>query len=254
MAIAKDTRLSKVTKTANPRVRAREIKPVVFGPLAGGADVTYPQLTPVAYDSASGKWAVWSASGAVNEVNTITSASTPATAGDFTLTVAGETTAAISYDATAAAVQAALEALGAVDVGDVAAAAGGSGSDLGDADHVVTLTWGGQWAGKNVPITADFSGLTGNAHVLATTTQGSDDETDHIKGFLWPNAATLEKSGGDDVVAHVLVRGRVSRHDVQAVRPAGESEGDLDTALRDDLALRGLDVEDLDQLRYDSHP
>lgn len=107
----------------------------------------------------------------VNEINTITADATPATAGTFTLTVSGQTTAGIAYNATAAAIETALEALSNVVPGDVTAIAT-TGANLGAASAVVTLTWGGAFAGTNVTITADMAGLTGNPHVFATPTQG----------------------------------------------------------------------------------
>jgi hypothetical protein len=110
-------------------------------------------------------------SDAANEVNTITADATAASGGTFTLTVNGQTTAAIAFDADAAAVQAALEALSNVAPGDVAAVQT-AGTDLGDNSAIVTLTWGGAFAGMNVTITATMAGLTGNVHVLATSTQG----------------------------------------------------------------------------------
>lgn len=110
-------------------------------------------------------------SDAANEVNTITADATPASAGTFTLTVNGQTTAGIAFDAAHTSVQSALEALSNVAPGDVAAVQT-AGTDLGDASAIVTLTWGAAFSGINVTITADMAGLTGNPHVLATSTQG----------------------------------------------------------------------------------
>src|SRR5215207_7777373 len=58
-----------------------------------------------------------------DEVQTLSTTGT-VTAGTFTITWSGQTTAAIAWNATAAAVQAALEALSNIAVGDVVAAGG----------------------------------------------------------------------------------------------------------------------------------
>ena len=61
--------------------------------------------------------------GGTPEVQTITVTGTP-DAGDFTLTLSGQTTAAIAYNAVASAVQTALEALSTVGAGNVTCAGG----------------------------------------------------------------------------------------------------------------------------------
>lgn len=109
-----------------------------------------------------------------NEVNTITAASTPATAGNFTLTVNGQTTANIAFNATAAAVQAALELLSSVGVGNVTCVAT-TGANLGVANAVVTITYGGTLGGQNLTTSATMAGLTGNPHVFAVSTEGGAD-------------------------------------------------------------------------------
>lgn len=93
-----------------------------------------------------------------------------ATGGTLRLTFNGQTTAAIAFDATAAVVVAALEALTNVAPGDVV----GGGGPLNTAP--VTLTFGGAWADRDVPqITADGSLLVGAgaAVTTATTTPGT---------------------------------------------------------------------------------
>lgn len=86
---------------------------------------------------------------------------TGATAGTFTLTYAGATTAPIAYNATAAAVRSALEALPNLDAGDV------------------TVTGTGPWTvtfvgvGGDVPqMSIDASGTTGGTGSVATLTEG----------------------------------------------------------------------------------
>jgi hypothetical protein len=107
----------------------------------------------------------YAASAYVNEVNTLT---IDATGGTYTVTINGQTTAGVAYNANAATLQTALEALSNVAPGDVAVT-GGPG-----ATSPYTLTWGGALANTNVTITASGAGLTGGAQtaIVATTQQG----------------------------------------------------------------------------------
>lgn len=104
-----------------------------------------------------------------NEVQRITITGTP-TGGDFTLTYAGQTTAPIAFDADAATVDAALEALSNIGPGDVTC----GGGPL--PDSFVTVTFTGTLASTNVAqMTADGTGLTGGtapAIAITTTTPG----------------------------------------------------------------------------------
>lgn len=93
-----------------------------------------------------------------------------ATGGTFTITFKGQTTAAIAYNANAAAVQAALEALTSVDPGDVTAGGGAL------ATSPVELTFGGAYAGIKVGgVTVNGGSLTGPgaAVVISDTTVGA---------------------------------------------------------------------------------
>ena len=221
------------------RCLSESTQPKTFGSGTG----TLERLTPVSYNTSTGKMALFR--GTVNEVNTITANATPATAGTFTLTVNGQTTAAIDFDATAAEVQAALEALSNVAVGDVAAVAT-TGADLGDANAVVTLTWGGLLAGQNITISITTAGLTGNAHALATPTAGGDNEangTHLIKGFVWPDPITLNAS--DDVLGQVCLKGRIHIDDIPLVTGAyGRLE--LEAALRSGVRELGFTIEGME--------
>jgi len=112
--------------------------------------------------------------GIVNELETVTITGTPS-AGTFTLTFNGETTATIVYNATAAAVQTALEALPSIEPGDIVAA---GGPFPGTA---VTLTFTGAYAGQNVvnvTATGSFTGGTTPTIAVVQTTPGSDTVTD----------------------------------------------------------------------------
>lgn len=104
-----------------------------------------------------------------SEVQTITVTGTP-TGGTFTLTYDGETTATIAYNAAAAAVKTALEALPNIDLNAITAGGGALPSTP------VTITFGGDLAGTNVPqmtASASFTGGTSPAVAVTTTTPGA---------------------------------------------------------------------------------
>lgn len=99
-----------------------------------------------------------------NEVQRITITGSP-TGGTFTLTVNGETTAGIAWNAAAAAVVTALEALPSIDPGDVSATGGALPGTA------VDVTFIGRYAGINQPqMTANGAGLTGGSPVITITT------------------------------------------------------------------------------------
>lgn len=86
-----------------------------------------------------------------------------ATGGTYTLTYSGQTTAAIAFDATAGAVQSALEALSNIGVGDVAVVLSSTG--------VYQVTFQGALADTNVAqMTADPTNLTGGSSTAAVYT------------------------------------------------------------------------------------
>jgi hypothetical protein len=124
---------------------------------------------------------------AVNEVQTITITGSP-TGGTFTLTYKGATTTAITYNANAAAVQAALEALPTVQSGQVVGAGGALPATP------VTITGANLFAGKNIDqITAagSFTGGSSPAVNVTTTTPGSDGVTYVTPSPMFPLHFTL---------------------------------------------------------------
>jgi hypothetical protein len=88
--------------------------------------------------------------------NEVESIRVNATGGTFTITYAGNTTAPIAYNASAAEVQAALELLPGIAPGDITVVGGPGG------EHPYTLLFGGKLAETSIqPVTTDRSGLTG---------------------------------------------------------------------------------------------
>lgn len=77
---------------------------------------------------------------------------------------------------------------------------------------------------------------TGSDGVVDIWSSGASD----LVGFLWPCVADPSTAG--EVFISVMTRGDFHKDDV--VLPDGESQGDLDDALKDSkLAIRGLDVD-----------
>jgi VCBS repeat-containing protein len=112
-------------------------------------------------------WNIAAATGA-NEVQTLRVQD--GTGGTFTISFAGQTTAAIAHNATADAVEDALNALSNVTPGDIEVSKTGT-----LADHTYTLKFGGQFARENVAaITVDTTNVTGTeTATVATTTAGA---------------------------------------------------------------------------------
>jgi len=196
-------------------------------------------LYPLSFNDSTGFFDPWAS--AVSAVWTITADGTPASAGTFILNVNGEDTATIAFDADAAAVVAAIEALGDFEVGDVSGA-DTVATDLGDANHVVTLTFGGSFKGKDVNIVADYTAISaGNDPVEAQATAGSGYDTGSIDAFVAPNPA--QTSATEEIMSQCLMNGLVHRDDV--VLPAGEAQGDLDAALKTGLRAKGYTIQGL---------
>jgi hypothetical protein len=126
-----------------------------------------------------------SSTAAVNEVQTLTASD--ASAGDFTLSFGGYTTAALDWDATAAEIQTALQALPSIGVGG-ATTTGGPAQTTD-----VVITFAGANAGQNQQlITIDKTGLTaGDDAAVTETTRGNPAGVSEIKKgtFVHPDVA-----------------------------------------------------------------
>lgn len=124
---------------------------------------------------------------AQNEVQTVTISGTP-TGGDFVLVFGGQATTDIAYNATAATVQAALQALSTIGAGNVTVTGGAGGP--------YTVTFTGTLAGTNVDqltATGNFTGGTSPSIAVSTGTPGAagqllkfnDDTTGKIDIRAW---------------------------------------------------------------------
>lgn len=101
---------------------------------------------------------------AVNEVQRLTPSGT-VSGGTFTISYGGQTTTAIVFNATAAVIQAALEALSTIGAGNVLCAGGPVNSAF------VSITFQGALGGLNVSqVTVDGTNLTGSTPAITPTT------------------------------------------------------------------------------------
>lgn len=207
-----------------PRIHAdpNSVQPKRFASAAGAPLLALG--TPLARVKSTGLYRVWSGLASVNEVQSV-DLDTPS-AGTFTLAFDGEVSAAIAFNANAAAVQAALEALSSINPGDVVVT-GGPGNTT-----PFTVTFGGRYAGMNVPaLVLDASGLTGAAGAAVTTSTAgvAADGADEIAGFVYPDPIQLSATGE---TIHSCLQGGGAIHRDDIPLPAGESQSELDAALR----------------------
>ncbi len=118
----------------------------------------------------------------VNEVQVITVNNGP-TAGTFTLTFQGQTTAGIAYNAAASAVQSALEALSNIAAGEAVV--------TGNAGGPYTLTFsGGTLAGTDVSEMTGSGALLTGSSVYAATTQAAVAGTNEVQQVAVDSEAT----------------------------------------------------------------
>jgi hypothetical protein len=160
-----------------------------------------PSGTNLAKITATGLYGPYTVS---NEVQTLTEGGSGLTS--FTVTFGGQTTASIAAAATAAQVQAALEALSTVGVGNVTV--------TGSAGGPYTVTFQGTLAGTDTAaMTTTPTGGTGTVTV-ATTTAGGTEGTGGLEvcaGHLFssvkvPNLLDTTKDVGGALLVHGFVR------------------------------------------------
>lgn len=85
-----------------------------------------------------------------------------------------------------------------------------------------------------------------SSNMWVVWTSGGSDGTGTIKGFVWPDQVVLD--GSNEVLGNVLLQGKVHYDDIPV--PAGETQNDLDTALRTGgLREAGIIIQGLTQFR-----
>lgn len=227
--------------TQTPHLRAMAyqdgIRPGTLAALSADAELAH--MLPLNFSQATGQWSVFDGLGGTEQVNVLTAAATTATDGTFTLTIDGNTTAPIDHAANAATIKAAILLLGYV-TGDVTVADGGGGLAANNGTATITFENDGALAGP-VVIAADFSGLTGNAHVLSETTPGTLGSGDAIEGFLWSPEAPHQGLTAGQTVISVFRRGLVHAEDIPL--PTGVSRSAVNSALRSaEVRKLGLEI------------
>tara|TARA_R110002124_G_scaffold283216_1_gene458978 strand:+ start:4665 stop:7544 length:2880 start_codon:yes stop_codon:yes gene_type:complete len=126
--------------------------------------------------------------GAVNEVQTISSPNNP-TGGTFTLSFGGEITGDITYNASAATIEASLDALTTIPTGSVSCGGGAlPGTD-------VTVTFQGALAATDVELLeVDSSGLTGISATATETTSGGSSLAEKAQ-YYWSFDGSWSEGG-----------------------------------------------------------
>lgn len=153
-----------------------------------------------------------------------------ATGGTFTVTVNGETTGAIAYNAATSAVVAALAAIGYT----VTCAKAGT---------VYTITFGALTELLALPtVTGDISGLTGATLTAVATAGTASGGTHKIFGFVHPNPIQIHAT--NDVMGMIMVEGEIHYDEIAALVDSGDLSA-LQTALKDGLVSKGLIIQGL---------
>lgn len=219
------------SRIGQPRAVIKSIRPKSFASGSG----TLAKLTPVAKNTSTGFYSAWS--NPVSEVDTITEVPT-VTSGTWTITVDGQVSAAIAWNASNATILAALLAMPNINPTDIVLSGGGV---TGVKTAPLVLTWGGKFTGKAFTVTVSSASLVGGTYGLAQTTAGVESESvglNKIVAFVWPDPIVL--SGSGEVIGNVALEGIIFRDDVPLVSPVTQPQ--LDAALKD-IELRRLGFE-----------
>lgn len=228
MALQKKTLLQSRDIDSAIRMSAMHTK-VVKMATSSGAELLIPGV-PVAFNGTA--WVPYTQPSDA-AVYTITANSTAASAGTFDLVIDG-LTIELAFDVAAAALQTAVNAVLA-DAGKpyTVAAVATTGTDLGDNDAVITITFTENAGAPSVDV--DVSDLTGNAHALAASDAGTAlSGTNVIRGFVY--GEKIQLSATDEVLGVVMTAGEVWRNDIntstiRALCAGSPSEAELDAAL-----------------------
>lgn len=179
---------------------------------------TMPVRLPGGIDYPAGKVLGARTGNATNEVQTVTITGTP-TGGTFTLTFYGQTTSAIAYNASAATVEAALEALSTIGADNVACAGGALPGTA------VTVTFQGDLAGRNVPLLTSNNSLTGGTNPAITVTKTTPGSVGQGQFEDYDDAA----SDGTEVAKAILQRRTKTNEKGQILDDLGTDTGKYDT-------------------------
>ena len=197
-----------------------------------GADKELAKCTPVGFNDVTGEAVEWIAP----DPTTIL-LDGGFTGGTFGLTVDGIAIAktVLAWNATAALVESTILAATGITASVVLAT--GAYTITFDADvHVHTLP----------TVDADITSLTGGTAAKTITAGTATSGGDKIKGIVWPETITVSDSG--EVQGVCMVAGKVDYDELEATVAAGDVTA-LKAACRVDLLPRGLNVQNLSQVR-----
>lgn len=198
----------------------------VFGTDAGAS--TLATCTPVGFNSTTEYYGAWVAPDPASiEIDT-----DGATGGTWAMTVDGQSSGNLAFNATAASVAAVLLGLGYDATVELAAG-------------VYTVTFDAAPQVAEVPVlTGDVASLTGaGGGEAATVTAGASTYgLSTVVGFLWPDPVTL--SATEQVQTVIFSQGRISWEDIEGTVEVADQAA-LATELKANALSRGIIVEDL---------
>ena len=116
----------------------------------------------------AGVFRAYAYDGLVPAVNEVQQLSVDATGGTFTVTFGGQTTAALAFNVSAAALSAALQGLSTIGSGNVVVT-GGVGGAGGTTPYLITFV-GARGGANQAAMTTNAASLTGGAHTATVTT------------------------------------------------------------------------------------
>jgi hypothetical protein len=209
----------------NKKIIAKNTLNVLFGPTAS-ADVEMAVCYPVGFNKSTGKYAPWMAPDPTKIVVTLTSAAS----GTWTLTVNGVDTGTIVYAPTAAAVAAALRAIGYIATVVKEAA-------------VYTITFDAQSEIETLPtVTGTVTGISGGSPTAVADPGTVTNGTNIIKGFVYPETITTDQT--DDVIGVITQECEVAYDEIADLVAVGDVTA-LEAALKADLVEKGIIVQGL---------
>lgn len=212
------------------RVEMTQQKTWKFG--QASADKELALCTPVGFNETTGEAAEWMAPDP-----TVLVVDGGFTGGTWGLTVNGIVIAntVLAYNATAALVAATIKASTGVEASVVL--------DTG----AYTITFDAEEQLANLPtVTCDVTQLTGGTPAATVTAGTASYGTHKIVGIVWPEPITVSDSG--EVLGVCMVAGKVDYEELEAVVDSGDVAA-LKAACQDGLLARGLNVQNLEQVR-----
>jgi len=206
------------------RVNSWYEETVTFGTAASALDLA--TLTPAGLNKSTAKWGPWVAP----DPTFLTVSLVSASSGNYTVTVNGVTTANIAYTATDADVAAALLAIGVTATSSTTTS-------------VTTITITDLMLQATLPtVSGDVGSISGGSPTAVATAGTATNGLHEIRGFVYPNTATLSTT--EDTLVVVSTSGEYGYADILATVDSGD-EAALKIALKDALIAKGFHIQGL---------